>query len=31
MTKLIHRSKITYGLFVLALLALAGGAGVKWY
>ena len=30
MTKLIHRSKITYGLFVLAVLALSSGAGVKW-
>ena len=30
MTKLIHRSKFTYGLFVLAVLALSSGAGVKW-
>jgi len=29
MTKMIHRSKFTYGLFVLAVLALSSGAGVK--
>lgn len=30
MTKLIHRSRFTYGLFVLAVLALSSGAGLKW-
>lgn len=30
MTKMIHRSKFTYGLFVLAVLALSSGAGVKF-
>jgi hypothetical protein len=30
MLKLIHRSRFTYGLFVLAILALSGGAGIKW-
>jgi len=30
MTKLIFRSKFAYGLFVLATLALASGAGIKW-
>ena len=30
MTKMIHRSKFTYGLFVLAVLALSSGAGIKW-
>jgi hypothetical protein len=29
MIKMIHRSKFTYGLFVLAVLALSSGAGVK--
>jgi hypothetical protein len=30
MTKLIYRSKTMYGLFVLAVLALSSGAGIKW-
>lgn len=30
MTKMIHRSKFTYGLFVLAVLALSSGAGIKF-
>ncbi len=30
MPKLIHRSRFTYGLLVLAVLALSSGAGLKW-
>jgi hypothetical protein len=31
MTKLISRNKYMFSLFVLALLALSSGAGIKWY
>lgn len=31
MTKLTSRNKYMFSLFVLALLAVSGGAGIKWW